>query len=50
LLDNAVRANIKLVVGQLKSFLPVAEWAKHDLISIVGAQYNLGCGTVEMIS
>jgi carbonic anhydrase len=50
LLDNAVRANIKLVVGQLKSFLPVAEWAKHDPISIVGAQYNLGCGTVEMIA
>lgn len=50
LLDNAVRANIKLVVDQLKSSLPVADFVKHDKLKVVGAQYNLKCGTVEMIA
>jgi carbonic anhydrase len=49
LLDNAVRANIKLVVEQLKSSLPVAEFVRRDRLKVVGAQYNLSCGTVEMI-
>jgi carbonic anhydrase len=49
LLDNAVRANIKLVVEQLKSSWPVAELVKHNRIEIVGAQYNLDCGTVEVL-
>jgi carbonic anhydrase len=49
LLDNAVRANIKLVVDQLTCSFPVAELVKHDRLKIVGAQYNLGCGTVEII-
>lgn len=50
LLDNAVRANIKLVVEQLKTSLPVAEFVQNDRLTVVGAQYNLGCGTVEIIA
>lgn len=50
LLDNAVRANIKLVVEQLKSSMPVANFVQHDRLKVVGAQYNLGCGTVEIIA
>jgi carbonic anhydrase len=49
LLDNAVRENIKLVVDQLTSSFPVAELVKSDRLKIVGAQYNLSCGTVEII-
>ena len=49
LLDNAVRANINLVVDQLKSSFPVAELVKYDRLKVVGAQYNLGCGKVEII-
>ncbi|OLP17945.1 hypothetical protein BST81_12885 [Leptolyngbya sp. 'hensonii'] len=50
LLDNAVRANIKLVVEQLKSSLPVAELIQQNRVKIVGAQYNLDRGAVEMIT
>lgn len=50
LLDNAVRANIKLVVEQLKSAVPVTEFVQHHRLKVVGAQYNLGCGTVELIA
>ncbi len=50
LLDNAVRANIKLVVDQLQSAAPVTEFVLHNRLKVVGAQYNLGCGTVEMIA
>lgn len=49
LLDNAVRANIKLVVEQLQSSFPVAELVKSDRLKIVGAQYKLDCGTVEVL-
>jgi carbonic anhydrase len=49
LLDNAVRANIKLVVDQLKSSFPVSDLVKQDKLKIMGAQYNLDCGTVEII-
>jgi carbonic anhydrase len=50
LLDNAVRANIKLVVKQLKSSMPVAEFVQHDRLKVVGAQYNLDRGAVEIIA
>jgi carbonic anhydrase len=50
LLDNAVRANIKLVVDQLKSSLPVANFINEDRLKVVGAQYNLDCGTVEIMA
>jgi carbonic anhydrase len=49
LLDNAVRANIQLVVQQLKSSLPVAEFVQQDRLNVVGAQYNLDRGAIEMI-
>jgi len=50
LLDNAVRANIELVVNQLTSSFPVAELVKEERLKVVGAQYNLRCGTVEIIA
>ncbi|MCT0198633.1 carbonic anhydrase [Synechococcus sp. CS-1325] len=46
LLDNAVRANIELVVEQLKSAAPVAERLATEQLKIVGGFYNLDCGTV----
>jgi len=50
LLDNAVRANIKLVVEQLKASMPVAELVRCDRLKVVGAQYNLEHGVVEIIA
>jgi carbonic anhydrase len=50
LIDNAVRANIKLVVEQLKSSMPVAELVQQDRLKIFGGQYNLNCGSVEIIA
>jgi carbonic anhydrase len=50
LLDNAVRANIELVVEQLKSSMPVAELVRHHRLKVVGAQYNLDCGTVKIFA
>ncbi len=50
LLDNAVRANIRLVVEQLKSSMPVAEFVQDDRLNVVGAQYNLDHGAVEIIA
>ncbi len=49
-LDNAVRANVELVVDQLKSSFPVAELVKCNKLQVVGAQYNLDCGTVDIIA
>jgi carbonic anhydrase len=50
LLDNAVRANIKMVVEQLKTSMPVAELVCQERLTVVGGQYNLDCGTVEIIA
>lgn len=50
LLDNTVRANIRLVVEQLQSSMPVAELVKRDRLKVVGAQYRLDCGSVELIA
>jgi carbonic anhydrase len=50
LLDNAVRANIELVVEQLKASMPVAELVQHNRLKVVGAQYNLDRGKVEIIA
>jgi carbonic anhydrase len=50
LLDNAVQANIELVVSQLKSSFPVSDLVKQDRLKVVGAKYNLSCGTVEIIA
>ncbi|WP_373542350.1 carbonic anhydrase [Chamaesiphon sp.] len=50
LLDNAVRANIELVVAQLKSSMPIAKLVKHDRLKVVGGLYNLTCGTIKIIA
>lgn len=51
LLDNAVRANVKLVVDQLKSSQPIlAELLKEGRLKIVGARYDLDSGKVETIA
>lgn len=49
-LDNAVKANVKLVVEQLKSSEPIlAELVKEGKLKIVGARYDLDTGKVEML-
>jgi carbonic anhydrase len=50
LLDNAIRANIELVVAQLKSSMPVADLVLKNKLTVVGAQYNLKCGSVDLIA
>ena len=51
LLDNAVKANIKLVVEQLKSSQPIlAELLQEGRVKIVGARYDLDSGKVEILA
>jgi carbonic anhydrase len=50
-LDNAVRANIRMVVGQIKSSTPIlADLAKKGKVNVVGARYDLDTGAVEMLA
>lgn len=50
-LDNAVKANVKLVVEQLKSSQPIlTELLKQGRLKIVGARYDLDSGKVETIA
>lgn len=50
-LDNAVRANVVHVVGQLRSTKPVlAGLAGDGKLRIVGARYDLDTGAVELLS
>lgn len=50
LLDNAVRANVSMVVKRLESATPIlkAEFDKHEL-AIEGARYDLDDGSVTMV-
>jgi carbonic anhydrase len=49
-LDNAVRANVALVVGQIMSQSPLlAEMASHGEIKIVGGYYSLQTGQVGVM-
>ncbi len=49
--DHAVRANVELVVAQLKSSTPVlAESVKAGRLKIVGARYALESGWVDLIA
>lgn len=49
-LDNAVRANVKLVVEQLKSSKPLLfELVEKNKLKIVGGRYDLDSGKVDMI-
>ena len=48
--DNAVRANVKRVVEQLKSSNPIlAELVKEGKLKIVGARYDLDTGLVDIL-
>jgi len=50
-LDNAVRANIKMVVGQIKSSQPIlTELVEKGKVKVVGARYDLDTGLVEMVA
>ncbi len=50
MLDNAVRANVVHVVGQLRSTKPVlAGLAGEGKLRIVGAHYDLETGVVEVL-
>ncbi len=50
LLDNAVRANVVMVVQQLKSSAPILEEAvKKNELKIEGARYDLDDGVVALI-
>jgi len=50
-LDNAVRANIKMVVGQITSSEPVlTELVQQGKLKIVGGRYDLDSGAVEIIA
>lgn len=49
-LDNAVRANVRMVVDRLVFAEPIlAEKAREGAIKIVGARYDLDNGTVETL-
>lgn len=50
LLDNAVRANVTLVVQQLKSSGPIIEeLVKKGALTIAGARYDLDDGEVKIL-
>jgi carbonic anhydrase len=51
ILDNAVRANVKHVTGELKENEPIlAEFVHDEKVKIVGARYDLDSGVVEIIA
>lgn len=50
LLDNAVRANVELVVQQIKTSAPLVELVTNKKLKIVGGRYDLDQGAVEMIA
>jgi carbonic anhydrase len=48
-LDNVVKANVELIVAQLKATPMLAEVVKHGALKIVGARYDLDTGLVGII-
>ncbi|MBS1258054.1 MAG: Carbonic anhydrase 2 [Candidatus Scalindua arabica] len=49
--DNAVKANVKMVVDQLKSSKPIlCELVKDNKLMIIGAFYDLDSGLVDVIT
>ena len=51
LVDNAVRANVEMVVGRLKAAQPLlADCVKAGRVRIVGARYDLDTGWVDLIA
>lgn len=50
LLDNAVRANVRLVVKQVRHSQPtLAELVRTGRLKVVGARYDLDTGKVELL-
>lgn len=50
-LDNAVRANVKMVVKQITASTPIlADLVKKDKLKVVGGRYGLDNGIVEIIA
>jgi carbonic anhydrase len=50
-LDNAVRANVKMVVKQITASTPIlADLVKKDKLKVVGGRYALDNGIVEIIA
>jgi carbonic anhydrase len=50
-LDNAVRANVKIVVGQIKSVSPIlSEVIKAGKLKVVGGRYDLDTAKVDIIA
>lgn len=50
LLDNAVRANVQMVVDQLRSSKPLLGHLVHEgKLKVVGARYDLESGRVELL-
>jgi carbonic anhydrase len=50
LIDNAVRANVKLMVEQLRGMPPVlAPLCGQDRIKVLGAYYHMNSGEVELL-
>ena len=47
-LDNAIRANVELVVNRLHESPILAEAVEHGHLLIVGARYDLDPGMVEI--
>lgn len=48
--DNTIRANVELVVEQIKTSEPIlAEMVKEGKIKVVGAYYDLDSGVIEVI-
>ena len=50
LLDNAVRANVQMVVEQMGASEPLGDLVKSQKLKIVGGRYDLDMGTVEIIA
>ncbi|MGA7933357.1 MAG: carbonic anhydrase [Kovacikia sp.] len=50
LLDNAVRANVQMVVEQMKVSEPIADLVSSKKLKIVGGRYDLDMGNVEIIA
>jgi carbonic anhydrase len=50
-LDNAVRANVRRIVAELKASQPVlAELVRQKKLKIIGTHYALQSGKVEVIA
>jgi carbonic anhydrase len=50
LVDNAIRANVSLVSGKIKSSKPIlGEMAEKGEIKVIGAYYNIESGVVELL-